>query len=71
MWAEGVPAHAGDSSSLEAGPDLPPQDRSQIESHSTTVEPRREHEIRGFGAAVLSIPAAIPVRYLDPYDISK
>ena len=50
--AERVPAHPGDSDSFERGPDLSLQDRSQIESFSTTVEPRRVHEIRRLRAVL-------------------
>jgi len=54
--AERVPAHAGDPDLLERGPDFPLQDRGQIESPSTTVEPRREHEIRRLRAVTLRSP---------------
>jgi hypothetical protein len=54
--SERVPAHAGDSNFLECRPDLPLQDRGQIESLSTTVESRREHEIRRLSAVTLRSP---------------
>ncbi len=54
--AERVPAHPGDPNPLEGGPNLPLHDRSQIESFSTPVEPRREHEIRRLRAVTLRSP---------------
>jgi hypothetical protein len=54
--SERVPAHPGDPSLLERGPDLPLQAFGQIESLTTTVEPRREHEIRGLHAVTQRSP---------------
>src|SRR6266568_5062849 len=53
---ECVPADPGNPKLIECRSDLSFQDCRQVESFSTTVESRREHEIRSLGAMTLRLP---------------